>query len=489
MPITFNEVPAASLVPFFYVEFNASGAFEGTNEIPWQALLVGQQLPAKSAPSVPTQITSTAQARSLFGAGSHLANMVKAFLASNSTMPLWVLPLNDGGGSAAATGTLAFTGPATAAGVVSIMIGGNYTQVPVASTDTATVIGAAVAAAINAMTDCPVTASATTGTVTLTAKNKGLVGNEISIILNYYQGETLPTGVACVVTAMANGLVDPDLTALDVAGKIANRWFQAIAMPYTGAANIAYMETELANRWKANSQTGGVVFSAKSASLSSLTTYGGTRNSPFSVVLNAENVPTTTPELAAELAALVAASAAIDPARPVQTLQFSNAKAPKLGDENSMPENETLLQAGIATFSVDAGRKMRIQRVVTTYKTSPSGSADPAYRDVETIYTLQAIRYDWASYMANKYPRHKLASDGTNIGPGQPIITPKTGRSEALTRFRDWELRGWVEGFDAFKAALIVERNGSDVNRLDFLLRPNLINQFRIGATQIQFIL
>ncbi|MDC6679483.1 hypothetical protein OEZ78_28885, partial [Leclercia adecarboxylata] len=41
----------------------------------------------------------------------------------------------------------------------------------------------------------------------------------------------------------------------------------------------------------------------------------------------------------------------------------------------------------------------------------------------------------------------------------------------------------------AFKAALLVERNVGDVNRLDFLLRPNLINQFRIGATSIQFIL
>ena len=91
--------------------------------------------------------------------------------------------------------------------------------------------------------------------------------------------------------------------------------------------------------------------------------------------------------------------------------------------------------------------------------------------------------------MANKYPRHKLASDGANFGPGQPVITPKVGRAEAINRFQEWETNGWVEGLDAFKEALIVERNSGDVNRMDWLLRPNLMNQFRIGATKLQFIL
>ena len=46
-----------------------------------------------------------------------------------------------------------------------------------------------------------------------------------------------------------------------------------------------------------------------------------------------------------------------------------------------------------------------------------------------------------------------------------------------------------MEGLEAFKESLVVERNSGDVNRLDFLLRPNLMNQFRIGATLIRFIL
>lgn len=489
MTVSYNEIPAANLTPFFYVEVDNSGAVQGSLDIPWKNLLIGQQLAAKSAPKAVTLITSLGQARALFGAGSQLANMIEAFLASNSVQPLYVLPLSDASGSAAATCTLTLTGNATANGELDLLIGGRHVAVGVLTGDTPTIQAAAVAAAVQAAGDLPVSATALAGVVTFTAKNKGLAGNEIDLRLNYYQGEALPAGTTAALTAMSGGTLDPDLSTEGVAGLIASYWFQAIAMPYSGAANVATMEAEMALRWKANSQTGGVVYVAKNVAFSSLTTYGDGRNSPFTVALNAENVPTTPCELAAELAALAALSASIDPARPLQTLTFANAKAPSRAQENSYTENETLLQKGIATFTVGEDRKLRIQRVVTTYKTNTTGSPDASYRDVETVHTLQAIRYDWAAYMRSKYPRHKLANDGTNFGPGQPVITPKTGRAEAIGRFQLWEERGWVEGFAQFKEALVVERNSGDVNRLDFLLRPNLVNQFRIGATQVRFIL
>lgn len=91
--------------------------------------------------------------------------------------------------------------------------------------------------------------------------------------------------------------------------------------------------------------------------------------------------------------------------------------------------------------------------------------------------------------MLSKYPRHKLGSDGTNFAPGQKIMTPKLGRAEAVSIFNGWVELGLVENLSQFKRDLIVERNAQDVNRLDFLLPPDLINQFRVGAAQIQFLL
>ena len=58
-----------------------------------------------------------------------------------------------------------------------------------------------------------------------------------------------------------------------------------------------------------------------------------------------------------------------------------------------------------------------------------------------------------------------------------------------MALFGTWEEKGLVEGIDRFKADLVVERNASDPNRLDFLLTPDLINQFIVGAAKIAFIL
>jgi phage tail sheath gpL-like len=49
------------------------------------------------------------------------------------------------------------------------------------------------------------------------------------------------------------------------------------------------------------------------------------------------------------------------------------------------------------------------------------------------------------------------------------------------------EEKGLVENFDDFKANLVVERNATDANRLDFSLPPNLINGLQRTAAQIQF--
>lgn len=106
-----------------------------------------------------------------------------------------------------------------------------------------------------------------------------------------------------------------------------------------------------------------------------------------------------------------------------------------------------------------------------------------------TLLTLLYLRYDWRNRLQTRYPRHKLAGDDVlaRIGSGQAIITPKLGRGEALMWFRDMERRGLVEGFDQFKADLVVERNASDPNRLDFMLPPDLMNQLIVAAAQIRF--
>ena len=97
------------------------------------------------------------------------------------------------------------------------------------------------------------------------------------------------------------------------------------------------------------------------------------------------------------------------------------------------------------------------------------------------------LRWDWVNRLARKYPRHKLMDDGNPIPAGQAVMTPKLGRTEAVAAFMDWQELALVENLDQFKADLVVERNSRDVNRMDMLMPPDLVNQLRFWPTLIQF--
>ena len=89
--------------------------------------------------------------------------------------------------------------------------------------------------------------------------------------------------------------------------------------------------------------------------------------------------------------------------------------------------------------------------------------------------------------IALRYPRVKLAGDDTEIPPGQAMVTAKLIKAELVTLHSDWVQAGLVEDVESFKNELIVERNASDVNRVDVLLPPNLVNKLRIFVAKIEF--
>jgi phage tail sheath gpL-like len=177
----------------------------------------------------------------------------------------------------------------------------------------------------------------------------------------------------------------------------------------------------------------------------------------------------------------------MDPARPLQTLVLKGMLAPAEGLRFTRTERNLLLYDGISTFTVGPDGTCAIERAITTYQVNTAGLPDPSYLDVETLATLAVLRRTLRARIAQKYPRHKLANDGTNFGSGQAIVTPSIIRAEVIALARQWEQRGWVENLDQFKADLIVERNADDPNRVDAVIPPDIINQLRVLAAQIQF--
>ncbi len=486
MTISFNSIPASIRTPGQFIEFDNSRAVSGLPSIINRVLIIGQKLATGSAaPLALTPLSDASQAIALFGRGSMLARMVRAYNGADRYSEVHAIALADLGTGAIASGTITVTGPASAAGTIALMIAGVSIGVTVANGDSAAAIATKIAAAITALPDLPVTAAAVAAVVTVTSRHIGTCGNSIDIRYSHYAGEVLPTGVALAIVAMAGGAGDPDIdTVWPVIGDNA---YRTVVLGFSEATTLAKVKAEFDDRWGAVRQLESVAYAARQGTQGALATFGAAQNSELLSVLGTGKSPTQPCEAAAIYAAACGYYSAIDPARPLQSLTLTGMVAPRQGDRFTRAQREALLFDGIATFTVDQAGGCHIERAITTYQTDRLGIDDLSWLDLESVTTLGYLRGSLRSRIALKYPRHKLADDGTAYGPGQAVVTPKVLRAELIALAREWEAAGLVENLDQFVADLIVERDASDPNRINALVPPNLVNQFRSFAAAVQF--
>lgn len=490
--VSFDAIPSDIRTPGQFIEISNSRAISGG--LDHRALIVAQILAAGTVgEAVPTLVPSPDLAETYLGAGSHAAEMARAFIAANPSTPLWVIGLNDAGGATANTRTLTVTGPASADGSIYLYIGGRRVTLAVTSGDAQNDIATALNAAIQAHKDyarMPFTSGVGTNVVTLTARNAGTVTAGVDVRLNYLQGESLPAGVGLVIAVGTAGATDPDITdALDVIGDVQ---YHTLASSLADETSVDAIVAHLLEKWGPMEQKAGQAFVGADGDLSALQTMGALYNSQFLTIWEtgglAAGSPTPAYVAAAAVAGVDAFQTTVDSIRPRQTLPVPGVLPPAQGDRFSREERDTLLNSGIATHTVDSGGNVLIERLITTYQTSPAGVPDASYLDVERMRALDYIRTDLRTYIAGKYPRHKLANDGTLYAPGQAVVTPSTIKAEIAARSRLWEENVLIENREQFLADLLVQRNADDPDRLDYQLVPDLANGFRIGAGQIQFL-
>lgn len=488
MAISFNDIPNTIRVPLAYIEFDNSGALTGTAAVPYKLLILGQQnADATASPLTPVRITSADQAGDMFGRGSMLHNMFRLIKGANSYLETWALPARDNSAGKKAAGTVTLTGKATASGTLYLYIDGQAVSCAVTADEELSATATRLAAAVNAKTSLPVTAAAAEGVVTLTCRWPGETGNTLSAVVSLY-GEDVPAGLSVACAAFTGGSGDPDMD--EVIAALGDEQWHGIVLPWTGKAGLAALGVELDRRWGPMVQKESITFTAFRGTHGETADFGANSNSHLITCMGTGDAAPQAPYLWAAVYGVVAlASLETDPARPLQTLALTGIIPPPLKDRWTMEERNLLLHDGIATSMVQAGDIVAIEREVTMYQVNRWGEPDPSYLDVTTPATLGYIRYATKARITQKYPRHKLASDGTRYSPGQAIVTPSVIRGELLALYRELEYAGIVENFDAYKADLIVERNTNDRNRVDVLAPPDIINQFRIFAMKTMFVL
>jgi phage tail sheath gpL-like len=431
-----------------------------------------------------------------FGQGSELSRMFAAYYANNFANEVWGLPLAEPGAAVAATGTIVVNAAPTNAGTIHLYIGGEHVPVNIATTDTPAQIADAIAAAINDDTTLAVTAVAATGTVTLTSVFKSVNANDITVMLNYYGsrgGEATPVGLDITLPAtgqLTGGTGVPDFTQAIL--NMGEEPFEYVAMPYTDSNSLFDWDQEYgftdSGRWGWQRQLFGHVFSAKRDTYSNLVLWGDTMNSAVESVMAVEPLsPSPTFEWSAAYAAKAQRALINDPARPLQALTLNKIKAAPLHHRFDFPEINSLASNGLAIQKIGADNQPMIAREQTTYQLNLYGQPDDAYELVTTLATLAKLLRNQRHAITTKFPRHKLANDGTKFGPGQAIVTPGIIKGELIAQYQQDMYSGLVEDLRNFKRYLIVERDPDNPNRVNVLYPPDLINQLRIFAVLAQF--
>ncbi|MCW2480486.1 phage tail sheath subtilisin-like domain-containing protein [Candidatus Symbiopectobacterium sp. NZEC135] len=468
--VEFYQIGSSIRKPGKYFEFNTRLAVRTLPGNQQKVLMLAQMLEAGSAtPLQAVDVFSDEEAATLFGRGSMAHLMAAEAIGCNSYLQLQIIGIGDDSAATAASGKITVTGTATASGALSLWVGTVRVDVAISANDAAATVATALNTAIAQKTALPVTAAVAAGVITLTAKNKGAAGNDIKL-----RAASTATGITVAVAAMNGGGIDPDIAPALAAVFAAGH--NIVVSPYATSAALTALRTHLDNVSGPLEQRGAIGVAGWPKSLSTGTTLAASINSGR-ITLGWHNGSVKTPaQVAAAYAAVIASEE--DPARPLNTLAMSTLDVTELADRPGRNEQENALYNGLTPFEVGSGDTVQIVRAITTYTKNADGVDDVSLLDITTFRTLDYVRKACRERIALRFPRDKLSSR-----------TPDRVRSELLDVLYKLEELEIIEDVDANKAALIIERDSQDSNRLNGRIPADVVNGLHIFAGRIDLLL
>ncbi|WP_028318962.1 phage tail sheath subtilisin-like domain-containing protein [Desulfobulbus elongatus] len=469
--ISFDSIPASIRKPGKYFEFNYKLAVRTLPANEQRVLIVGQRLEAGSvAALVPTTVFSDAQAAAWFGTGSMAHLMCRAAITANAYLDLTVVALDDGAG-ATATGTVTIANAASSAGTLKLYVGDRAIEIAIASAQTAVDVAAALKAEIDTYGDLPVTATVAEAVVTLTARNKGTVGNQIGLAYELTAGATT---VTLSGARLSGGTLDPDIE--DALAVVFAEQYHVVITPYNDQTALTALRTHLDVVSGPLEQRAAIGVYGYDGALAGATTLAGQINSGRITGAYLRGTRSPAWELAAAYGAVIAFEE--DPARPLNTLALTGIHAPVIDQRLSRTEQENCLRNGVTPLEVGPGEVVQIVRAITTYTLDPQGIADIALLDLTTIRTLDYTRKACRERISLRFPREKLSSR-----------TPDRVRAELLDVLFKMEDLEFLEEVAANKDGLIVERDLQDPNRLNAKIPVDVVNGLHVFAGRIDLYL
>lgn len=412
------------------------------------------------------QIQDEADAITYAGVGSPAHRMARAFFAANKSTEVWLLCPTAATGSAAVDKIIVAT-TATANGVLEIVTCGETLNVAITTGDTATVIGAAIEAAINNKTHLPFTASNSSGTVTVTGKVDGVILNSVRI-----RCRIIGTGVGTTVNMTADtafGASGESGAAIGV-GVISMTSALATMLPrkfdvilcgeQSGAAIDAIMDqvmvqAEPSTGFRQKVYAGSALSPSSAATLASGTSLNRARVD----LINAEECPVEHYVLCAIVAGRYLTHNASDPSYNFDGYGTRSGQSlPGLGrpfNDTALPttaEIKSMLNQGVTPISYTDGGAPFVVRAVTSQCKSGS-NFDYRVRDAHIVTVADRFTADLVARV-NAAPWTKITRDptGNRPEPGAEFCTPRRMKALVEQLLSDYASAGWIDPASLDKA-------------------------------------
>lgn len=430
---------------------------------------------------------SASEIGELYGYGSplHLAAL-QLFPVSGkgASFPVTFYPLKAASGATAASGSIAVTGTATAAGSMSVVIGGQKATVAVSKADTAHAVAVKIKDAIDGIVEMPVSTGtiASEGTsVALTSKALGTVGNMIKVYV-----DDAPAGLTFEVTQLANGTLDPSVSgALEKIGEI---WETVVlsCFDYSDSDRLDVYKTWGDGRWDDLCKKPVLVFHGCTDTYATRTAVTDERpnDSINALVVSVGSV---------ELPYVIAAKAMVN---DIMTTADSNPAQNYKGQLDGLKAGDDSVQESYTTrnMSVGKGSSTNIKSgsvaelcdIVTMYHPTTEGKY-PSKRYVVDIMKLMNIVYNCRLIMeSDDLKGAPLVNDDT-VTSNATAVQPKMVKAMFLKLAYSLADKAIIQDVDFTKDGLNVEIDSENPKRLNVRFPVKLSGNVEVSSTDVYF--
>lgn len=475
-------------IPGQFVEVLFAQGPASSGQTDYSILLLANKLTSGSAdptlynlygPDTPTPLASVADIIALAGQGSEAHRMYKKAVAVNKSSAIYVMFVPESAG-AQATGTITISTNASANSTLRIFVQDESVDVSIVSGDTPTVQAAAAAAAINSMADWAVSATASVGNVTVTAKQKGLRGNFIRLSARYLQASG-STVTPATHTALTGGTTaDSNTNAL---AAIAGRRFYNIVSAAEDATQFGALSTQV------NSMAAPIVglrqrcYAGSVDTLANATTIATGVNSARAEVVWMQDSDLTPAELAANNAAVYA----LFESGSIPRCNFSSfgttsdtqpywlVKPGQKGTTPTRAQIKSALNNGLTPIGISNSTATYLVKRVTSR--SLSGSvADYRIRDAHKVTISDLFADDLQTKVSLQFTGKLIGNDPVEGQKPSSLITPRVLKSCIIGLIKEYADKDLLENADDIIANTIVVREASPTTRLSARVPLDIID-------------